>query len=108
VEAANFIQDIGVEAIEERNLDLAERFKAQLAEISGVNIIAPMPRQQSSGLVSFSVAGHSPDSVVARLWEQHRIVVRQVGYPSGIRASLHFFNTEEEVDQLAQAVAELA
>ena len=108
VEAANFIQDIGVEAIEERNLDLADRFKAQLSEISSVNIIAPLSRQQSSGLVSFSVAGHSPDAVVARLWNDHRIVVRQVGYPQGVRASLHFFNTEEEVDQLAGAVADLA
>jgi L-cysteine/cystine lyase len=108
VEAANFIQDIGVEAIEERNLDLADRFKAQLAEISSVNIIAPLSRQESSGLVSFSVAGHSPDAVVASLWNDHRIVVRQVGYPQGVRASLHFFNTEEEVDKLAGAVAELA
>ena len=62
---------------------------------------------QSAGLVSFSVAGQSADSVVARLWQDHRIVVRQVHYPESIRASLHFFNTEEEVDTLARAVAEL-
>ena len=108
VEAANFIDEVGIKNIEERNLDLADRFKAQLAEMSGVRVIAPMERRQSSGLVSFAVAGHSPDAVVARLWNNHRIVVRQVGYPQGIRASLHFFNTEEEVDRLAQAVAELS
>ena len=106
VEAANFIEEVGIKNIEERNLDLADRFKAQLAEMSGVRVIAPMERRQSSGLVSFAVGDHSPDAVVARLWNNHRIVVRQVGYPQGIRASLHFFNTEEEVDRLAQAVAE--
>ena len=106
VEAANFIEEVGIRNIEERNLDLADRFKAQLAEMSGVRVIAPMERRQSSGLVSFAVGDHSPDAVVGSLWNNHRIVVRQVGYPQGIRASLHFFNTEEEVDRLAQAVAE--
>ena len=108
VEAAKFIESVGVPEIEARNVSLAARFKAQLAEISAVNVLSPMGDTQSAGLVSFAVAGQSPDAVVARLWQDHRIVVRQVHYPEVIRASLHFFNTEEEVDRLAQAVAELA
>ena len=107
VEAAKFIESVGVAEIEARNVSLAARFKAQLAEISSVNVLSPMGDAQSAGLVSFAVAGQSPDSVVARLWQDHRIVVRQVHYPEVIRASLHFFNTEEEVDTLARAVAEM-
>ena len=107
VEAAKFIEGIGVPEIEARNISLAARFKAQLAEIPSVNVLSPMGDAQSAGLVSFAVAGQSPDAVVARLWQDHRIVVRQVNYPGVIRASLHFFNTEEEVDTLARAVAEL-
>ena len=94
--------------IESRNVSLAARFKAQLAEISAVNVLSPMSDSQSAGLVSFAVAGQSADDVVARIWQDHRIVIRQVHYPESIRASLHFFNTEEEVDTLARAVAELA
>jgi selenocysteine lyase/cysteine desulfurase len=45
---------------------------------------------------------------VARLWEQHRIVARWVGFPPGIRIALHFFNTEEEVNKVVEAVQELA
>ena len=108
VEAAGFIESVGVPAIEARNVSLAARFKAQLAEISSVNVLSPMNDAQSAGLVSFTVAGQPADSVVARLWQDHRIVVRQVHYPESIRASLHFFNTEEEVDTLARALAELA
>ncbi len=108
VEAVKFIEGVGVAEIEARNVSLAARFKEQLAEISAVNILSPMNDAQSAGLVSFAVAGQSADSVVGRLWEGHRIVVRQVHYPEAIRASLHFFNTEEEVDLLARAVAELA
>ena len=109
VEAAKFIESVGVPEIEARNVSLAARFKAQLAEIPAVNVLSPMEDDAaSSGLVSFAVAGQSADSAVARIWQDHRIVVRQVHYPESIRASLHFFNTEEEVDRLARAVAELA
>ena len=108
VEAAKFIESVGVPEIEARNVSLAARFKAQLAEISAVNVLSPMNDTQSAGLVSFAVAGQSADAVVARIWQDHRIVIRQVHYPESIRASLHFFNTEEEVDALARAVAELA
>ena len=109
VEAAKFIESVGVAEIEARNVSLAARFKAQLAEIPSVSVLSPMEDDDAScGLVSFRVAGQSADDVVARIWQDHRIVVRQVHYPESIRASLHFFNTEDEVDALARAVAELA
>ena len=108
VEAARFIEGVGVAEIEARTVSLAARFKAQLAEIPAVSVLSPMNDAASAGLVSFAVAGQSADSAVARIWQDHRIVVRQVHYPESIRASLHFFNTEEEVDRLTQAVAELA
>ena len=105
VEAAKFIESVGIADIEARNVSLAARFKAQLAEISAVNVLSPMSDAASAGLVSFAVTGQSADSVVARIWQDHRIVVRQVHYPESVRTSLHFFNTEEEVDRLAAAVA---
>ena len=104
VEAASFIEEVGISEIEDRNRQLAARLKEQLANIPGVHIYSPMEPGLSSGLVSFALSGWEPTAVVEKLWEDHRIVVRQVGYPPGIRASLHFFNTEDEVDQLAEAV----
>ena len=81
VEAARLIESVGVPEIEARNVSLAARFKAQLAEISAVNVLSPMDDAASAGLVSFAVAGQSADSVVGRLWQDHRIVVRQVHLP---------------------------
>ena len=107
-EAVSFIEEIGVQEIEERNLQLAARLKRQLSDIPAVQVYSPMEPDLSSGLVSFALSGWEPPAAVERLWNDHRIVVRQVGYPPGIRASLHFFNTEDEVDQLAQAVKGLA
>ena len=108
LEATKFIEEVGIKNIEERNLDLAESAKAKLAEVPGVTVHSPLERRDSSGLVSFSIAGQEPVPIVEKLWENNRLVVRQVGYPAGVRASLHFFNTEEEVDLLVGGVRELA
>ena len=108
LEAVQFVEEVGVREIEERNRQLAARLKWQLSDLPAVQVYSPMEPELSSGLVSFALSGWEPPAAVERLWNDHRIVVRQVAYPPGIRASFHFFNTEDEVDQLAQAVKGLA
>ena len=107
VESIRFIQEAGVGEIEERNLDLATYMKQALQETPGVRVRSPMDRGSSSGLVSFEVEGVEPAGAVSHLWEQHRIVCRQVNSLSCIRVSLHFFNTEEEIDRIVGAVRDL-
>ena len=108
LEAIEFVREIGIDRIQERNLDLAGQLKEALAETPGVRVISPLNRNSSSGLVSFAVEGVDPPDAVARLWEQHRIVARHVSFPACIRVSLHFFNTEDEVHQVVDAVRDLA
>ena len=128
VEAVGFIEEVGLREIEYRNRQLAARLKEQLAEIPEVHIYSPVEPDLSSGSFragrlgtaggggagpvigpgSFRAGRLGTAGAVARLWDDHRIVVRQVAYPPGIRASLHFFNTEDEVDELARAVKGLA
>ena len=108
LEATKFVQAVGIKNIEERNLTLADSAKAKLAEIPGVTVNSPLERSASSGLVSFAISGQEPVPVVEQLWANHRLVVRQVGNTAGVRASLHFFNTEDEVDLLVGGVRELA
>lgn len=104
LEAVKFIEDVGVAAIEERDLDLATIMKQALVNAPGVSVLSPLGRQDSTGLVSITVDGITPKEVVTRLWQEHRIVCRQVSFPPGVRVSLHFFNTEEEVEQVVEAV----
>lgn len=108
LEAIKFVQDAGMDEIEARDLDLATSLKQALAEIPGVTVQSPLSREDSSGLVTFAIDGLEPPEAVSRLWERHKIVCRQVAYPSCVRVSLHFFNTEDEVDQIVDAVAHLA
>lgn len=108
LETIRFIQDIGLEQIETHNLSLASSLKVALLETPGVEVLSPLESRASSGLVSFTIRGVEPDHAVSHLWEHHQIVARQVAYPLCIRVSLHFFNTEEEVNSVVKAVRELA
>ncbi|PKB72743.1 MAG: hypothetical protein BZY75_05465 [SAR202 cluster bacterium Io17-Chloro-G7] len=104
LEAIKFINDAGMEAIEERNLDLSTIMKQALVGVSGINLLSPLDRQDSTGLVSLTIDGMTPVEAVNRLWQEHRIVCRPVAFPPGLRISLHFFNTEEEVEQVVDAL----
>ena len=107
-EGIRFVQETGIPSVEQRNLALASTLKAGLADIPNVKILSPIEGPGCSGLVSFAIDGRDPKESRAKLWNTHRIVVRDVAYPSSLRASLHYFNTEDEVAQLVEAVGELA
>ena len=106
--AIDFIQEAGISEIEQRNLDLAGALKDSLRETPGITVLSPIDRQISSGLVTFAIDSVDPEQAVAELWKRNKIAVRRISYPPCVRASLHFFNTEEEVASLAEAVRLLA
>ena len=108
MEGIRFITGVGVSEIEARNLTLAGRLKNGLVEVPGVKVLSPLEGPGACGLVSFVVEGVEPEQAVSRLWDRRRVVIRPVAFPSCIRASLDFFNTEEEVDLLLEGVRELA
>ena len=108
LEAMRFIREVGVSEIEARNLKLAALLKSSLGEVPGVKVLSPMDGGASSGLVSFTIDGVDPTVAVSQLWEKHKVVARSVAFPSCIRVSLHFFNTEEEVDTVVEVVRRLA
>ena len=65
------------------------------------------PRPASSGLVSFEVEGVAAKEAAKKLLVQ-KFVVRFIPEPYPyIRASTHLFNTEEELEALAEAVSKL-
>ncbi len=103
-----FVREIGVAEIAARNVALAGALKQELSEIEGVRVLTPMEDEGSSGLVSFAIEKVSPEAAVSRLWEEHRIVARHVSSPLCLRVSLHFFNTEEEVEKVAEAIRGMA
>ncbi len=83
----------------------ADLLGSLLEELPRVKLRSPCPVH--SGLVSFQVAGVATKEAVENLLAQ-KFVVRFIPEPYPyVRASTHLFNTEEELEALAEAVSKL-
>jgi selenocysteine lyase/cysteine desulfurase len=94
--AIDLLLEVGVEAIGERVLKLTEDLVRGLAE-RGARVLSPRADGLASGIVSFTVPGEPPERTARRLIEKRVFVVARRG---GVRASPHFYNSEDEIDQL--------
>jgi selenocysteine lyase/cysteine desulfurase len=115
--AADYALAWGLDAIEARVGALAESLRARLADISGV-AVRDLGRRRS-GIVTFTVAGRPAGDVKAalralginvsvstRAYAQVDMGAR--GLDALVRASVHYFNTEDEIARLVEAVGRLA
>ncbi|MFB6299677.1 MAG: aminotransferase class V-fold PLP-dependent enzyme [Halobacteriales archaeon] len=91
-EAIDMMLDIGLDTVESRIEELTDHLKAEVGE-ERLN----SPIEYHSGLVSFDV--HNPDEFVEEL-KVDDIVMRTIPYPKCVRASVHAFNTTEDIDAL--------
>ncbi|HKS96626.1 MAG TPA: cysteine desulfurase [Terriglobia bacterium] len=110
--AIDYVKGLGLEAIAQYEHELLEYLTESLARLSGIRIIGTAPRK--AGVVSFVLAGVHPHDVGTVL-DQEGIAVRtghhcaqplmdRFGVPATARASLAFYNTREEVGQLAAGI----
>jgi L-cysteine/cystine lyase len=106
--AVRFLTSIGVQEIAARVAVLSDRLRAGLTTIPGVELVSPPSGDLACGLVVFSVKGKASDRIADRLWDNHKVVLRPVPEPPSLRASVDFFNTEEELDDLLDAVRRIA
>ena len=107
-EAVSLLLETGIEIIEAKANDMADRLRSRLAAIPGCSITGPMSRDVSCGLVSVAVEGWPPSKLVDELWTRWRIAARAVGYPPAVRFSVAAFNTEAEIDITIDALRSLA
>ncbi len=100
--------DVGLEWAYDRIATLGADFRDRLARVDGVTVVTPA--EAMAGLVNFAVAGVAPQEVAARLYERG-YTIRYVDYKPctvSARASVGWWNTEEEVAGLASAISDLA
>jgi len=112
--AARYASALGLEAIWQRVQSLAARLRSRLAQIEGVRV-CDLGRTQC-GIVSFLCRDVHPEAVKTALARQRinvsvsdlawtRIDMDARGIPALVRASVHYYNSEEEVDAFAAALA---
>jgi selenocysteine lyase/cysteine desulfurase len=113
--AVDYALEIGLEAIEERSRGLADRLRAGLRAIPAVTVHDLGPRP--AAIVTFSVAGIEADAVQARLAgaginvstsraSSTLLDATARRLPTLVRASPHYYNTEEEIGRLILEIRE--
>jgi cysteine desulfurase/selenocysteine lyase len=111
--AIEYALALGLENIERRVQQLGALLRKQLGEVKGVTV-QDLGRVRS-GIVTFTCEGHAAGEVMQRLKEQGiavrvsersstRIDMERRGLEELVRASVHYYNTEEEIDRLCEAV----
>jgi cysteine desulfurase / selenocysteine lyase len=111
--AIEYALALDLQKIERRVQHLAARLREQLAQVKGVTV-RDLGRVRS-GIVTFTCNGHSPGEVMQRLKAKGiavriverssaRIDMEQRGLDELVRASVHYYNTEAEIERLCAAV----
>ena len=87
---------------------LGAEFRRRLTTIDRVTVITPS--EPVAGLVNFTIAGLSPQEVTAQLYERGYTIryVETAPCTVSARASIGWWNTDEEAAGLAAAIADLA
>jgi cysteine desulfurase/selenocysteine lyase len=111
--AVDYITEVGLEAIEEHEHELAAHALERLGEIDGVRLYGP-PAERRAGIVSFNVGDIHPHDVAQVLdWEGVAIraghhccqpLMKRLGVAATNRASFYLYTLPEEIDRLVEGV----
>lgn len=96
-------EEVGWDWAFARIASLTQRAMELLSQLAGVRIMTP---SRQSGLVSFVIEGKAPPDVVAGL-AQRGILIRSLPFVNWLRVSAGFYNTEEDLIRLRDALAEI-
>ena len=109
--AVSYLSLLGIENIAARNRSLKAFLMDRLRAFPGIILLSPDEEAASSGIVGFTFPDLDADDLVRYAWERRILVkTRNLGADmpnrKGIRVSLHFFNTEEEILRFEECLKE--
>jgi len=99
------IQELGPERIEAHIRGLTDSLLRGLDKL-GIEVVTPRAPQSRSGIITFSVGAAEQNlALMTRLQERKILVsVRYTSGVGGIRVSCHFYNSQEDIERLLDAV----
>lgn len=119
--ALDFIAEIGVETIEQKEARLTRRFYEGVLGIEGVTVYGDFATEQRAAIVALNILGEDSSAVSDALSETYGIATRpgahcaprmhealHTTWQGAVRFSFSWFNTEQEVDAAIEAVRALA
>ena len=115
--AIDYYNDLGIENIEKREAELTEYAFAKLTAVPHLKLYGPETASEHHGIFSFSIDGVHPHDIATILDESNICIraghhcaqplLKYMGVQSTARASIAFYNSEEDIDKLAAALSEV-
>ncbi|KAJ8540329.1 hypothetical protein K7X08_030248 [Anisodus acutangulus] len=115
--AIDYLSEIGMQQIHDYEMELGSYLYDHLSSVSDVRIYGPAPSRtvKRAALCSFNVKDVHPTDIATFLDQQHGVAIRSghhcaqplhrhLGISSSARASLHFYNTKDDVDRFIEAL----
>ena len=106
--SVNYLLHYGLENIHKKIMKLANLLRDELSKVSGISLYGPESEEKRNSIVSFTIDGFEPLKVVEKL-ERQKIVLaeREIQEKKIVRASPHFFNSEEEILKVVDEIKKL-
>ena len=115
--ALDYMAQVGFETMQQRELALTRRTMEGMQQIPHVHILGSDKPEDHHGIVTFTVDGVHPHDI-GQILASDGVNIRAghhcaqpllayLGHPSTARASIAFYNTEEEIDRLLASVSTL-
>ncbi len=115
--ALDYMAQVGFGTMQRRELELTRRAMEGMKQIPYVHILGSDEPEEHHGIITFTVDGVHPhdigqilaaDGVNIRAGHHcAQPLLAYLGHPSTARASIAFYNTEEEIDRLLASVSTL-
>lgn len=115
--ALDYMAQVGFGTMQRRELELTRRAMEGMKQIPYVHILGSDQPEEHHGIITFTVDGVHPhdigqilaaDGVNIRAGHHcAQPLLAYLGHPSTARASIAFYNTEEEIDRLLASVSTL-
>ncbi|MCB0657946.1 MAG: aminotransferase class V-fold PLP-dependent enzyme [Saprospiraceae bacterium] len=103
--AIQWHQEIGIERIRQRCLDIRNYCRERLQTLPGIEVISPDDESLSCGIVSYTLRDAKNNEVAQKLKDQD-IIIKVLPGINGNRISCHLFVSKEDVDRFVEALSQ--
>lgn len=102
-----YLARLGFDNIRQQNIRLCRMLREGLADMPRVNLYGPEEGKRV-GIIAFNIEGRDPAYIAERLEERGIVMaLREIGETKMVRASPHFYNTEQEISAAIDVIKDL-
>ena len=106
--SVTYLKKFGLENIRKKIIKLSNHLREELSKVNGITLYGPDDETMRTSIVSFSFNEHKPEYVVEKLEKQKLVLAtREILEKKIVRASPHFFNSEEDIQRVVEEIKKL-